>query len=77
MLWHRPVEQPPVGLIRQSLGCASGAAAMIGVRAFLVHAISEEAEAFYERYGSRLRPSIHRHCVITVEEAQRILKTVE
>lgn len=39
------------GLLRSALVRIAGAAAIVGVRAVLVHAIDESATAFYRRYG--------------------------
>lgn len=48
-----------------------GAAESIGVRAILVHAISEEAKAFYEYWGLRPSPVDPMTLMITIEEAVR------
>ena len=60
-------------LLRDAVLRVIGAAGTIGVRALLVHAISDEAKAFYERWG--LRPSAIEPMTltITIEEAQRML----
>jgi GNAT superfamily N-acetyltransferase len=50
-----------------------GAAESIGVRAILVHAISDEAKAFYEHWGLRPSPVDPMTLMITVEEAIRML----
>src|SRR5262249_50854041 len=50
-----------------------GAAGAIGVRAMLVHAISEEAKHFYERHGFRASAIEPMTLMITIEEAQRII----
>ncbi|HEV2097606.1 MAG TPA: GNAT family N-acetyltransferase [Stellaceae bacterium] len=50
-----------------------GAAESIGVRAILVHAISDEAKAFYEYGGLRPSPIDPMTLMITVEEAIRML----
>jgi GNAT superfamily N-acetyltransferase len=52
---------------------AVAAAGSIGVRAILVHAISEEAKAFYEKHGFRPSPIEPMILMITIEEAQRML----
>jgi len=49
-----------------------GAAESIGVRAILVHAISEAAKAFYEHWGLRPSPVDPMTLMITVEEAIRM-----
>jgi hypothetical protein len=48
-----------------------GAAETIGVRALLVHAISEEAKAFYERWGFRRSAIEAMTLMMTIEEAQK------
>ena len=45
----------------------------IGVRALLVHAISDEAKAFYERWGFRASATDPMTLMITIEEAQKML----
>jgi GNAT superfamily N-acetyltransferase len=50
-----------------------GAAESIGVRAILVHALSDEAKAFYEHWGLRPSPVDPMTLMITVEEAQLML----
>jgi GNAT superfamily N-acetyltransferase len=49
------------------------AAGTIGVRAMLVHAISDEAKRFYEKHGFRASPLEPMTLMITMEEAQRML----
>jgi GNAT superfamily N-acetyltransferase len=50
-----------------------GAAETIGVRAMLVHAISEDAKRFYEKHGFRASPVDPMTLMITVDEARRML----
>jgi hypothetical protein len=50
-----------------------GAAGTIGVRALLVHAISDEAKAFYEHCGFRASATDPMTPMITIDEAQRML----
>lgn len=52
---------------------AIGAADSIGVRAILVHAISDEAKAFYEKHGFRPSPVEPMNLMITMDEARRML----
>lgn len=52
---------------------AIGAAQSVGVRAILVHAISDEAKTFYEKHGFRASPVDPMTLMITIEEAQRML----
>ena len=45
---------------------------IVGIRAILVHAISETAKAFYEKYGFIPSPVDPLTVMITVAEAARI-----
>jgi predicted N-acetyltransferase YhbS len=45
----------------------------IGVRAILVHAISDTAKTFYERHGFRPSPVEPLTLMITLSEARRML----
>ena len=60
-------------LLRDAVLRVVGAAGTIGVRALLVHAISDEAKAFYERWGFRPSAIEPMTLMITIEEAQRML----
>ncbi len=60
-------------LLRDAILRIITAAESIGVRAILVHAISEEAKTFYEKHGFRSSPAEHMTLMITIEEAQRTL----
>jgi GNAT superfamily N-acetyltransferase len=57
-----------LALLRDAVLRVVGAAETIGVRAMLVHAISDEARAFYERCG--FDPMT---LMITIDEARRML----
>jgi GNAT superfamily N-acetyltransferase len=50
-----------------------GAAETVGVRAMLVHAISEDARRFYEKHGFRVSPIEPLTLMITMDEARRML----
>jgi len=52
---------------------AIAAAESVGVRAILVHAISDEAKTFYEKNGFRPSPIEPMTLMITIQEAQRML----
>jgi GNAT superfamily N-acetyltransferase len=69
--WHR--KGPGADLLSDAVLRAIGAAKTIGVRAILVHAISDEAKAFYEKHGFRSSPVEPMTLMITIEEAQRML----
>jgi hypothetical protein len=49
------------------------AADPIGVRAILVHAISDGAKTFYERHGFQPSPLEPMTLMITIEEAKRMI----
>lgn len=49
------------------------AAGTIGVRAIMVHAISEDAKAFYQRHGFRASPLDPMTLMVTVAEAERMI----
>lgn len=60
-------------LLRDAVLRALAAGEQIGVRAILVHAISTEAKAFYERFGFRVSPVEPMTLMITIAEAKRML----
>jgi GNAT superfamily N-acetyltransferase len=60
-------------LLRDAVLRAASAAGTIGVRAILVHAISEAAKAFYERHGFRASPVEPMTLMITIEDARKAL----
>jgi GNAT superfamily N-acetyltransferase len=60
-------------LLRDAVLRVLGAAETIGVRAILVHAISEEAKRFYEHWGFRPSPVEPMTLMITVEEVRTML----
>ncbi|HEY2709710.1 MAG TPA: GNAT family N-acetyltransferase [Caulobacteraceae bacterium] len=62
-------------LLRDCVLRVIGAAGAIGVRALLVHAISEEAKAFYERFGFRASPIEPMTLMLTLEEISRTLES--
>jgi GNAT superfamily N-acetyltransferase len=60
-------------LLRDAILCVVGAAETIGVRAILVHAVSDEAKAFYENWGFTPSPAEPMTLMVTIEEAKRML----
>lgn len=46
-----------VALLQDAVARTAQAAAIMGIRGILVHAISNEAKAFYERYGFQASPN--------------------
>lgn len=61
-------------LLRDAVLRVVGAAESVGVRAILVHALSDEAKQFYERHGFRASPVEPSTLMITVDEARAMLR---
>ena len=64
---------PGADLLSDAILRAIGAAESIGVRAILVHAISDTARAFYEKHGFRSSPVEPMTLMVTIDEARRML----
>jgi len=64
------------GLLRDAVLRALQAAEIAGVRAILVHAISEAAKRFYEKYGFIASPVDPMTVMITTAEAAKIVGRV-
>jgi GNAT superfamily N-acetyltransferase len=62
-----------VGLLRDAILRILQAAELGGIRAILVHAISDEAKRFYERHGFVESPVDPMTLMITVADARRAL----
>jgi GNAT superfamily N-acetyltransferase len=60
-------------LLRDAVLRTLSVAETIGVRAILVHAISDAAKAFYERHGFRVSPVEPLTLMITLAETRRML----
>jgi GNAT superfamily N-acetyltransferase len=60
-------------LLRDAVLRVLAAGQSIGVRAILVHAISAEATAFYEKHGFRPSPVDPMALMITLSDARRVL----
>jgi GNAT superfamily N-acetyltransferase len=63
------------GLLRDAILRTLQAAELAGIRAILVHAISEDAKRFYERHGFGESPIDPMTLMITIADAQRALGT--
>jgi GNAT superfamily N-acetyltransferase len=61
------------GLLRDAVLRIVQAADIAGIRAILVHAISEEAKRFYEKYGFVVSPVDPLTVMISVSEARRTM----
>lgn len=55
-------------LLRDAMTRTLAAAETIGVRAMLVHAVDEEAAAFYLRHGLEASPTDPRHLMILIKD---------
>jgi GNAT superfamily N-acetyltransferase len=62
-----------ISLLQDAVLRVVGAAETVGVRAILVHAMSEDAKIFYKRFGFRPSPVDPMTLMITVEEARRMI----
>ena len=62
-------------LLRDAVLRTVQAADIVGIRAILVHAISERAKRFYEKWGFVSSPVEPMTLMITIAEAQRMLST--
>jgi len=62
-------------LLRDAVLRVVQAAEIAGIRAILVHAISDQAKRFYEKYGFIPSPADPMTLMITVAEAAKILGT--
>lgn len=58
------------GLLKDAVQRTLIVAQQVGVRALLVHAVSEEAKGFYLRYGFRISPANAMTLMITLAEAR-------
>jgi GNAT superfamily N-acetyltransferase len=61
------------GLLRDAVLRTLQAAAIAGIRALLVHAISDEARRFYERNGFVASPIAPMTLMITIADAEKIV----
>ena len=62
-----------ISLLQDAVLRVVGAAETVGVRVILVHAMSEDAKIFYQRFGFRASPVEPMTLMITVEEARRLI----
>ena len=65
------------GLVRDAVLRTVQAAQIAGIRAILVHAISEEAKKFYEKCGFISLPVAPMTLLVTVADAKAALGVVE
>ncbi len=61
------------GILRDAILRTIQASSIAGIRAILIHAVSDEARQFYERCGFRASPVDPMTLMITVAEAKRTL----
>jgi GNAT superfamily N-acetyltransferase len=62
-----------ISLLQDAVLRIVGAAEMVGVRAILVHAMSEDARRFYERFGFRVSPIEPMTLMMTVGEVVHMM----
>jgi GNAT superfamily N-acetyltransferase len=60
-------------LLRDAILRVVAAGTFIGVRAILVHAVSDEAKRFYEKHGFKASPADPSALMITLGDARRML----
>jgi GNAT superfamily N-acetyltransferase len=65
-----------IGLLRDAVLRTAQAAEIVGIRAILVHALSETAKRFYEQYGFVASQVDPLSLMITVAEAKKILSSI-
>ena len=65
------------GLLRDAVLRTVQAAEIAGIRAILVHAISEPAKRFYEGCGFIASPMDPLTVVLTLAEAEKILREID
>jgi predicted N-acetyltransferase YhbS len=65
------------GLLRDAIVRTLQAAEIGGIRAILVHAISDDAKRFYERCGFSVSPVDPMTLMITIADAEKALGTQE
>ena len=61
-------------MLRDAVLRVVAAAELVGVRAILVHAMSEHARAFYQKHGFHASPVEPLTLMITLEEARRMMR---
>ncbi|MEA5468241.1 GNAT family N-acetyltransferase [Spirulina sp. 06S082] len=59
------------GLLKDAIYKALKASDIIGARAILIHAISEDAKKFYEKYGFQSSPIDPMVLMITIQDARK------
>ena len=64
-------------LLQDALLRCSTAAESIGARAVIVHAISEDAARFYERFGFEASPTDPHHLVLLMKDLRKLLSRYE
>jgi predicted N-acetyltransferase YhbS len=70
-------EQLGRSLLQDALLRCSTAADSIGARAVIVHAISDDAVRFYERFGFEASPTDPRHLVLLMKDLRTLLAQAE
>lgn len=64
-------------LLQDALLRCAAAAESIGARAVIVHAISDEAARFYERFGFEASPTDPHHLILLMKDLRKLLSQYE
>jgi predicted N-acetyltransferase YhbS len=70
---HHQGNQLGRSLLQDALLRCATAAGSIGARAVIVHAISDDAVRFYERFGFEASPSDPRHLFLLMKDLRKLL----
>lgn len=61
------------GMLRDAVLRVVGASEQVGIKAILVHAISEDARRFYERHGFQASPADDMTLMVTIKDARAMM----
>lgn len=70
-------EQLGRSLLQDALLRSASAADSIGARAVVVHAISDDAARFYQRFGFEASPTDPRHLILLMKDLRKLLSRYE
>ncbi|MEF8982649.1 GNAT family N-acetyltransferase [Thiohalorhabdus sp.] len=61
------------GMLRDAVLRVVGASEQVGIKAVLVHALSEDARRFYERHGFQVSPADDMTLMVTLKDARALM----
>lgn len=61
-------------LLRHAFSCVLSASEFVGFRAIMVHALDEDAVAFYEKFGFRASKGLERTLLISLQDVTTIME---